>query len=118
MNYEIWDLANAGYPNQEDHSKTTDRPVIIIDDLGDEFTLCPLTKQVHQASRYQYTILIEKDSDEGIEMGLGYSSLIVLDRLCDFRKFLLRGKPKRCPDSIIKKIEEILQKMKDNGEYR
>lgn len=117
MSFEIWDLAKAEYPYEEDRSQTKGRPVIIIDDLGDQFTLCPLTKQLRQGSRYKYTITIEKDSIEGIAMGLTYSSLIILDKLGDFRKILLFGKPTRCPDLIIEKIEELLEEMKRNGDY-
>lgn len=57
MVYEVWDVVHLpAYPNQENPNETTARPAIIIEDLQDEVELCCLTKQVQQASKYEYCI--------------------------------------------------------------
>ena len=118
MSFETWDVGFAYVPNQEDGTVTTDRPVVIIDNLGDKFTICPLSKNFSQGERlYNYTIRIEKDSKEALAMGLYYTSIIILDRHGDILKSRIWGEPKKCPDSIIEKIEEKLQEMRDNGDY-
>jgi hypothetical protein len=119
MSFETWDIGFAYVPNQEDGSVTTDRPVVIIDNLGDKFTICPLSKNFLQGERiYKYTIRIEKDSEDALVMGLSYTSIIILDRHGDLPKFRIWGKPKKCPDSVIEKIEDLLEEMKRNGDYR
>lgn len=47
-------------------------------------------------------------------MGLGFDSLIVLDRIFQLKKFRLAGVIGTCPQSIIDKIEEILQLIRKN----
>jgi mRNA-degrading endonuclease toxin of MazEF toxin-antitoxin module len=58
-----------------------------------------------------------KDTPEGRQMGLTFDSLIILDRTESLRKLRLAGKIGSCPDSVIDKIEEILQKMREDGVY-
>lgn len=118
MRFEIQDVAFTHFPNQEDRSITTARIALIIDYLGDEFTLCPFTKQLNNEAYYKYTIQVEKDSEEGRAMNLDFSSLLIFDRLFDMPKFLLLKKTGRCPDSLIEKIEELLEEMKRNGDCR
>ena len=118
MSFEIWDIGVAYFPNQEDNSKNTVRLAIVIDDLGDKFTLCPLTKRLHQEIHYKYTIQIDLDSKEGVAMKLEFSSLLLFDRLFDLPKNRLLNKKGRCPDSLIEKIEELLEEMKSNKDYR
>lgn len=113
INYEIWDVANVpAFPNQENIREVTARPVIIIEDLVDEVLLCPITKQLHQANRYKYTIMVKKDSQEGIQMGLTFDSLIVLDRSISLKKIRLAGKIGLCPQNIIEQIEDMLEMIK------
>jgi len=48
-------------------------------------------------------------------MGLTFDSLIVLDRIEQFKKIWLVGIIGTCPQSVIEKIEELLQKIKEDG---
>jgi hypothetical protein len=59
---------------------------------------------------------VKEDSPEGKQMGLGFDSLIVLDRIFQFKKFRLTGVIGSCPQSVIDKIEEIMQQMRENGD--
>lgn len=112
MVFEIWDVVNIpAYPNQENYHQTTARPAIIIEDFQDEVLICPLTKQLHQEKKYRYTLKVLKNSNEGIQMGLTFDSLIVLDRTASLKKFRLAQKTGSCPQSIIDKIEEMLKEM-------
>jgi hypothetical protein len=55
------------------------------------------------------------DTHEGRQMGLTFDSLIVLDRIEQFKKIRLVGIIGSCPESVIEKIEEFLRKMKEDG---
>lgn len=117
MGYEVWDVTNVpAYPNQENSREVTARPAIIIEDLQDEVSVCCLTSQLHQAAKYKYTFVIKEDSPEGKQMGLTFDSLIVLDRIFQLKKLRLAGVNGTCPQSVIDKIEEILQQMSKNGD--
>ena len=117
MGYEVWDVANVpAYPNQEDYREVTGRPAIILEDLQDEVSVCCITSQLHQATRYKYTFTIKEKSPEGEQMGLGFDSLVVLDRILTIKKLRLSGVIGTCPQSVIEKIEEILQLMRENGD--
>jgi len=74
-------------------------------------------KQLHQEIHYKYTIQIEQDSNEGMAMNLEFTSLLLFDRLFDLPKYRLLNKKGRCPDSVIEKIEDLLEEMKRNGDY-
>ena len=116
MPFEIWDVIDvAAFPNQENLKETTTRPAIIIEDLQDEALICPITKQLHQAANYKYTIQVNKNSVEAKQMGLTFDSIIVLDRHTTLKKIRLRSTNCSCPQIIIDKIEELIQKMKDDG---
>jgi hypothetical protein len=117
MGYEVWDVTNVpAYPNQENFREVTARPAIIIEDLQDEVSGCCLTKQLHQAAKYKYAFLVKEDSPEGKQMGLTFDSLIVLDRILQFKKLRLAGVIGSCPLSIVEKIEEIMKLMRKNGD--
>lgn len=117
MGYEVWDVTNVpAYPNQENSREVTARPAIIIEDLQDEVSVCCLTKQLHQAINYKYAFVVKEDSPEGKQMGLTFDSLIVLDRIFQMKKIRLTGVIGSCPQSIVEKIEEIMQLMKENGD--
>lgn len=117
MAYEVWDVTHIpAYPNQENFREVTARPAIIIEDLHDEVAVCCLTKQLHQAAQYKYSFKVYKDTPEGLQMGLTFDSLIVLDRILTLKKLRLVGIIGSCPQSIINKIENILQQMKENGD--
>jgi len=118
MRYEIYDVANVkAYPNQENEKETTARPAIVIEDLQDEVLLCPVTKQVYQAANYKYTIYVDKDSDDGKQMGLTFNSIIVLDRFATLKKIRLSPVIGSCTDNIIVQIENMLDTMRKNGDY-
>lgn len=76
--------------------------------------LCCLTKQLHQAANYKYAFVIRKDSTEGQQMGLTFDSLIVLDRSLTLKKLRLTGVIGSCPQSVVERIEELLQQMRKN----
>ena len=86
--------------------------------MGYEFSVCCLTNQLHQAAKYKYTFVIKEYSPEGKQMGLVFDSLIVLDRIFQMNKIRLAGIIGTCPQSVIDKIEEILQNMKENGDIK
>lgn len=115
MGYEVWDVTNIpAYPNQENLREVTARPAIIIEDLQDEVSVCCLTKQLHQVANYKYAFVVKKDSEEGRQMGLTFDSLVVLDRIITLKKLRLTGVIGTCPQSIVEKIEEIMQQMQQN----
>lgn len=74
------------------------------------------TKQLHQATNYKYAFVVKEDSPEGKQMGLGFDSLIVLDRIFQMKKIRLTGVIGSCPQSIVEKIEEIMQLMRKNSD--
>jgi len=69
-----------------------------------------------QATKYKYTFVVKEDSPEGKQMGLGFNSLIVLDRIFQLKKFRLAGVIGSCPQSVIDKIEKIIHLMRKNGD--
>ena len=86
------------------------RWVVITEIIEDIFFVVPMTKKIRQASRYQKTILVRKNSVEGIKIGLLKNSLIILDRATDFKlsyykKFNIKG---HCSEELLQQIlEEI-----------
>ncbi|MBP6977297.1 MAG: hypothetical protein PHD61_04785 [Bacteroidales bacterium] len=70
---------------------------------------------MHQAANYWHAFIVLKDTPEGRQMGLTFDSLIVLDRIAQFKKIRLVACIGSCPESVIDKIEELLQKMKEDG---
>jgi hypothetical protein len=116
MPYEIWDVVGVpAFPNQENKKEVTTRPAIIIEDLQNEVLICPVTKQVHQSSKYKYTILIAKDSIEAKEMGLTFESIIILDRHEQLSKFRLKHTNCSCPSNIVEQIEVMIEQMRKDG---
>ena len=112
MAIEIWNVHNCPFfPNQENKKEGTYRPIIVFEDLGEEVLCFPITKQLHQANFYKKTLIIHKDSPEGIQMGLTFDSLIILDknRFEELRKIRLSNKIGTCPENIQIKIEEMLK---------
>jgi hypothetical protein len=106
------DVASIFYPNQENYKQGTERYAVIIEDLGDEFILVPITKQQHQKKNYPHSILIKKDSATGKQMGLNYDSLIVIERVVQLPKLRITlPKLGVCPDKLINQILEKLDKL-------
>jgi hypothetical protein len=65
---------------------------------------------------FPFPLLVKSDYiSNGLQMGLTFDSLIVLDRIAQFKKIRLVGCIGTCPESVIEKIEELLHKMKDDG---
>lgn len=97
------------FPNQEDSHSGVPRWVILVEDLGDEFLIVPLTKQTHQVSNYKKCFEIKKGSKEGIQMGLKHDSLAICDRAISLKKIVFRPPVSgTCPDEMIDKIIELL----------
>ena len=69
-----------------------------------------------QATKYKYTFVVKEDSPEGKQMGLGFDSLVVLDRILTINKLRLAGVIGTCPPLVVDKIEKILQLMRKNGD--
>ena len=114
--FELWDVVNVpAFPNQEQSSETTGRPAIILEDLENSVIIIPVTKQINQASRYQFILIIEKDTPEAKAMGLTYTSMLIIDRAFTLNKIRLTNVIGKCPDSVINKIEEMITKAKNTG---
>jgi hypothetical protein len=106
------DVASIYYPNQEDPKKGTERYAIVIEDLGDEFILVPITKQLHQKVHYHHSILIRKDTTTGKSMGLLYDSLIVVERAIQLPKLRITlPKLERCPQKLVDLIMNKLESL-------
>jgi hypothetical protein len=112
ISFKPGDVASIYFPNQEDPSKATERFAIVIEDLGDEFILVPITKQLHQQSRYPNSILIRHDKATGKQMGLIYDSLIIIERAIQLPKLKITP-PKigTCPNSLLIKIQDKLEEL-------
>ena len=116
MPFELWDVVDVpAFPNQEDKKETTARPAVILEDLGREAMICPVTSQTQQQSRYSYTIFIDKDSQEGKAMGFTFNSIIVLDRHEILSKLRLRPTGCSCPPTIADKLDAMMEKMRQDG---
>lgn len=106
------DVASIFYPNQEDHRQGTERYAVIIEDLGDEYVLVPITKQLHQKRNYPNSILIKKNTTTGKEMGLIYDSLLVIDRAIQLPKLRITlPKLGTCPEKIIHSLIDKLNEL-------
>jgi len=68
------------FSNQEDHSKGTARPILIVDIINGEYFVMPLTSQLHQANNYKKTVLIRQNDETGKRIGLRRDSLVIADR--------------------------------------
>lgn len=113
--FEVWDVVLVpAFPNQENSKEVTTRPAIIIEDLQNEVLICPVTTQLHQQSNYKYSFIVDKDSAEAKEMGLTFTSLVVVDRLVELRKVRLSQAIGSCPQSIIDRIESLIEKMNED----
>lgn len=110
MKFEVWEVVSCPlFPNQENNNEGTSRPAIIIEDLQDEVIIIPISKQIHQAARYEKTIFIKKDGPEAKAMGLTFDSIIVIDRKEQLSKIrLIKRSSFKCPEGIISAIEELL----------
>jgi hypothetical protein len=110
MAFNKWDVVFVSYPNQEDSSKFTKRPAIILDVIGDTAVICPVTKQLHQKSRYSKFIEVDVSSEENKTLKLNFSSLIVLDRQESIDKKRIEFSFGKCNGTIVKQIEELIKK--------
>jgi len=107
--YSLGDVVNLEFPNQENGKKSTYRPAIIVEDLENEAIIIFVTKQLHQQPLNPDSFVVDKDSDEGKQMGLGYHSLICPRRQEQIRKILINPPPRgRCSQEMIEKLEEFL----------
>lgn len=110
MPVKKWDVVFVSVPNQEDKSKSTKRPAIILKVIdNNHVAICPITKQIIQAKNYSKTIYIAKDSDDNRFLKLRFNSLIVIDRIDAINISCIDFVFGRCSPSIISKIEELLK---------
>ena len=114
MHCNKWDVIFVSFPNQEDKSKSTKRPALVLDINSTIASICPITKNLNQASRYTDTIRINKDSPENKLMRLNFDSLIVLDknRIEEINISRIDFKFGSCPNNIRTQIGSILAKKK------
>ena len=109
MSYKKWDVVFVSFPNQEDKSKSTNRPAIILDFINEYIKICPITKQLHQKKHYPNSILVSYNTFECKCMGLIVDSLIVVDRVELINSDRILKRPfGTCPTSIITKIRALL----------
>ncbi len=92
------------FPNQENSNNGTARYVLVVEDFHDGYTIIPFTKQLHQSNNYKNTILIKKDDEEGIKMGLIHDSILIIDRKTEVNLYTLT------PPVIGKCSEDFLEK--------
>jgi len=114
--YEVWDLVHCvGVPNQENPTQATARPVIIYEDLVETAIIIPLTKNINQEKKYNYTLRIEKDSEDGKILHLKNTSILALDRIVKISKYLLVRKIGKCSEDLIEDIEALIKKAENEG---
>lgn len=106
----LGDVIVIWYPHREDRQKGEPRWAIITEDLGDEFVIVPMSKQIHQQCLYPNSFIIERYSNDGVDMDLLYDSLIIPDRAQRFKKKFLKviEKKGKCNDETLDRILGIL----------
>lgn len=109
--------ATKSFPNQEDNTKCTSRPIVILQDLGTHVLVCPYTKQVQQAFRYKYVKHILKDTDEGRSIDIKFDSILVIDRAVKLNKNSIANiEFACCPEPLLNELLEMLNDfVKNNG---
>jgi mRNA-degrading endonuclease toxin of MazEF toxin-antitoxin module len=101
MSYKKWDVVFVSFPNQEDKSKSTNRPAIILDVIDDTYKICPITSKLHQKKHYPNSIIVSKNTFECTCMGLISDSLIVVDRVEIINSDRFLNKPfGTCPNTM------------------
>lgn len=101
------------FPHEEDKTQGEARCVIVLEKYDDKCSIVPLTCQAKQSVRYNKFIEVEKNSDEGQEMGLICDSLIIVDREIELPKVVLNkilSTQGTCPDDL---LDEIHSKLKE-----
>jgi len=109
--FRKWDIIFVAVPNQENPNKFTKRPAIILAvNNNNTVKICPITKQIHQASRYNQTINILQGSPESFGTNLNQlPSLIVLDRIETIQDVSIEFAFGTCPQVLIDQIEKIIK---------
>lgn len=98
------------FPNQENKQKGESRWAIVLEVFNDSYRIIPMTCQQHQQFRYSKTILIQKNSSFGIQMGITCDAMLIADREIVISKLIVTGKIKKhgtCPDELMDMIFEL-----------
>jgi len=110
--FSKWDIVFVAVPNQENPTAFTNRPAIILAVNNDNTVkICPITTKVHQADRYNHTILVPQGSPESFDTNLRQlPSLIVLDRIERIPVASIKFPFGTCPQVLIDRIEKIINR--------
>lgn len=91
------------------------RWLIIIEDLREHFLFVPMTKQIHQEVHNPNSFIVIKDSPDGRQMGLDYTSLVKPMHASKIPQLTFQypaygvHKKGTCPEEIMIRIEEALK---------
>jgi|SRR5579872_2956616 hypothetical protein len=101
------------FAHKENNNEGEPRWVIVVEDLGDEFLLIGLTKQLRQLSKYPDGFIVYENSTDGKQMGLEYDSIICCGESGVRKEQIAKKKILKIPP-IIKKgtcPENLLEKI-------
>lgn len=111
MSHRKWDVVFiSAFPNQDDKTKFTKRPGIILSLKGKRVTVCPITTKLKQKYHYSHTIEVIKGTHEQEVTGLLETSLIVLDRIEVINDDKIDFKIGTCSDLIKVTIGDLLKR--------
>lgn len=112
MAFGVGDVISIPYfPHKEDKKNGEPRWAIIIEDLQNEFLLLGLTTQLHQLDHYPDGFIIQKDSIDGLEMGLIDDSIVCCGTIQYRKEFTMKKTFFRIPP--MKKRGECSEEMLD-----
>lgn len=97
------------FGHQEDKTQGEARWAIILEDLGDSYSVIPMTCQTNQVSKYSKTIIVKLKSKDAIQMKINCDSLIIVDREAQLSKVHMKAihPVGKCSESLIDKIFEL-----------
>lgn len=111
-------VTSADHPNQEDPNKTTSRPVIILEDHNTHVLVAPVTKQLRQAGNYKYYKIVRKTDPEYAKLGLSFESLIAIDRIAYFSKYIVSNTPfGECSEAFYNELMDLYEDYKSSAHY-
>jgi hypothetical protein len=99
------------YPFEENNKEGKQRMAVVLEDLGDEVLLGYITTVLEKEQKYKKVIHIKSDTPDFDLIGLDVESLIILDDIkqAQLLKIRILTPPLgRCSDSILKKIDELI----------
>ena len=107
-NYHVGDVVNLLCPNQEDSTKATYRPVMVVENLQDEILAVFMTCQTQQEIHYENSFVVPMNSPDGKLMGLTCNCLICPSRTVQLRKIVIHSKRGVTPSHILNKVLELV----------